>query len=200
MRHGIKAKPCMESSRSDVWNQSAGKCTLKRDAMRDFVAIPYNAQVRWCHTNPADWIKKSTAKRWIFLAEGVGFEPTCLSANGFQDRLVMTTSISLRGYLLRRFSYFRENFARELFNFCVLENTYIPYITRIFEGTEWIALRGFSRPPRYDHFDNPPCIQFYQKSQSKSRKIARKLRETLLAKCIRWCEKPNKIKGFQEIT
>ena len=70
------------------------------------------------------------------LAEGVGFEPTCLSANGFQDRLVMTTSISLRGYLLRRFSYFRENFARELFNFCVLENPRSPYITRIFEGTE----------------------------------------------------------------
>ena len=46
LRYGIKAKPCMESSRSDVWNQSAGKCTLKRDAMRDFVAITYNAQVR----------------------------------------------------------------------------------------------------------------------------------------------------------
>ena len=44
--YGIKAKPCMKSSRSDVWNQSAGKCTLKRDAMRDFIAIPYNAQVR----------------------------------------------------------------------------------------------------------------------------------------------------------
>ena len=43
-------------------------------------------------------LKKFTAKRWIFLAEGVGFEPTCLSANGFQDRLVMTTSISLRKY------------------------------------------------------------------------------------------------------
>ena len=57
-----------------------------------------------------------------------------------------------------------------------------------------------SRPPRYDHFDNPPCIQFYQKSQSKSRKIARKLRERLLAKCKPTTEKPNKIKGFQEIT
>ena len=34
----------MESSRSDVWNQSEGKCTLARDAMRDFVAIPYNAR------------------------------------------------------------------------------------------------------------------------------------------------------------
>ena len=30
-----------------------------------------------------------------FLAQGVGFEPTCLTANGFQDRLVMTTSITL---------------------------------------------------------------------------------------------------------
>ena len=29
------------------------------------------------------------------MAEGVGFEPTCLTANGFQDRLVMTTSITL---------------------------------------------------------------------------------------------------------
>ena len=54
----------------------------------------------------------------------------------FQDRLVMTTSISLRGYLLRRFSYFRENFARELFNFCALENPRSPYVARIFEGTE----------------------------------------------------------------
>ena len=31
LRYGIKAKPCMESSQSDVWNQSADKFTLKRD-------------------------------------------------------------------------------------------------------------------------------------------------------------------------
>ena len=30
-RYGIKAKPCIESSRSDVWNQSKGKYTLTRD-------------------------------------------------------------------------------------------------------------------------------------------------------------------------
>ena len=53
-------------------------------------------------------LKKSTAKRWIFLAEGVGFEPTCLSANGFQDRLVMTASISLRIYDAQCASYIRR--------------------------------------------------------------------------------------------
>ena len=42
------------------------------------------------------------------LAEGVGFEPTCLSANGFQDRLVMTASISLRIYDAQRASYIRS--------------------------------------------------------------------------------------------
>ena len=30
------------------------------------------------------------------MTQGVGFEPTCLAANGFQDRLVMTASITLR--------------------------------------------------------------------------------------------------------
>ena len=30
------------------------------------------------------------------MAQAEGFEPPCLTANGFQDRLVMTTSISLR--------------------------------------------------------------------------------------------------------
>ena len=44
----------------------------------------------------------ANAKRHLLgafaVAEGVGFEPTCLSANGFQDRLVMTASISLQDY------------------------------------------------------------------------------------------------------
>ena len=31
-----------------------------------------------------------------------------------------------------------------------------PYNTRIFEDTKGIVTRGFSRPPRYDRFDNPP--------------------------------------------
>ena len=30
----------------------------------------------------------------------MGFEPMCLAANGFQDRLVMTTSIPLRGSIV----------------------------------------------------------------------------------------------------
>ena len=34
LRYGIKAKPCMESSRSDVCNQSEGGYTLTRDAIR----------------------------------------------------------------------------------------------------------------------------------------------------------------------
>ena len=34
----------------------------------------------------------------FILAQGVGFEPTWVAPNGFQDRLVMTTSISLRMY------------------------------------------------------------------------------------------------------
>ena len=29
-----RRKPCMESSRSDAWNQSEGRCTLTRDAIR----------------------------------------------------------------------------------------------------------------------------------------------------------------------
>ena len=31
LRYGIATKERMESSRSDVWNQSEGKCTLVRD-------------------------------------------------------------------------------------------------------------------------------------------------------------------------
>ena len=49
----------MELARSDAWNQSEGERALiraSRDAMRDFVAIPYNARARWLHTNPSDCI------------------------------------------------------------------------------------------------------------------------------------------------
>ncbi|MBO5024336.1 MAG: hypothetical protein J6D11_08560 [Clostridia bacterium] len=35
---------CMESSRRDVCYQADETCTLARDAMRDSVAITYNAQ------------------------------------------------------------------------------------------------------------------------------------------------------------
>ena len=65
-----------------------------------------------------------------------------------------------------------------------------------FELTWGLIPKRFSRPPRYDRFDNSPHMKLYQTPRSKSRKFARKLRETLLAKCIRGCEKPNKIKGF----
>ena len=51
----------MESRQRRVWNQAAGERTLiraSRDAMRDFVAIEYNARARLCHTKPAAWITK----------------------------------------------------------------------------------------------------------------------------------------------
>ena len=54
LRHEIKAKPCMESSRRDVWNPQLvaawnqfEECTLSRDAIRqgdsirDCVVMPY---------------------------------------------------------------------------------------------------------------------------------------------------------------
>ena len=44
--YGIATKERMESSRSDVWHQSEGERALiraSRDAMRDFVGVPYNA-------------------------------------------------------------------------------------------------------------------------------------------------------------
>ena len=37
-----------------------------------------------------------------------------------------------------------------------------PYNTRIFEDTKGIVTRGFSRPPRYDHFDIPPYMNCRQ--------------------------------------
>ena len=49
LRYGIATKERMESSRSDVWHQSEGEGDLiraSRDAIRDFVAIPYNARAR----------------------------------------------------------------------------------------------------------------------------------------------------------
>ena len=51
----------MESRQRRVWHQAAGKRALiraSRNAMRDFVAIPYNARARWLHAKPAAWIKK----------------------------------------------------------------------------------------------------------------------------------------------
>ena len=48
------------------------------------------------------WLSTKSNKKWSrntnfnpIVAQGVGFEPTCLAANGFQDRLVMTASITL---------------------------------------------------------------------------------------------------------
>ncbi len=41
-------------------------------------------------------IKEKSTQMRAFLAQGVGFEPTWVAPNGFQDRLVMTASITLR--------------------------------------------------------------------------------------------------------
>ena len=38
------------------------------------------------------------------MAEGVGFEPTWVTPNGFQDRLVMTASITLHRVSLAKVS------------------------------------------------------------------------------------------------
>ncbi len=64
-----------------------------------------------------------------FLAEEEGFEPPCLSANGFQDRLVMTTSILLRAYfvILHHLSEKCNIFNIKKFYFTVKLNFYLKY-------------------------------------------------------------------------
>ena len=73
----IKAKPCMESatccgmesSRSDVWHQSEGR--IHADAWcHTPAAIPYTT-ASWLHTNPSDWIEKSTCLGKCFFLAGV---------------------------------------------------------------------------------------------------------------------------------
>ena len=79
----IKAKPCMESatccgmesSRSDVCHQSEGKIHAIAWCYTP-AAIPYTT-ASWLHTNPSDWIEKSTClRKCFFLAGMAGFEPT----------------------------------------------------------------------------------------------------------------------------
>ena len=41
-----------------------------------------------------------------------------------------------------------------------------PYKSRIFEDTKGIVTRGFSRPPRYDRFDNPPYMKLLSQISS----------------------------------
>ena len=48
----------------------------------------------------------------------------------------------------------RENY--EIFVFMKMPKSLD--MTRIFEGTKGTSARGFSRPPRYDHFDIPPYM------------------------------------------
>ena len=73
----------------------------------------------------------------------------------------------------------------------------------------------FSRHPRYDRFDMPPKViklsqigfeptrilfENSQKMREINEKIARKLREMLLAKCRGTPQKLNKIKGYRKIS
>ena len=71
--YGIKANPCMESSRSDVCNQSEGENTLTRDAIR-LTAITCTLRVIPCQSFGLDR-KKTVRKRSFFLAPQAGFEP-----------------------------------------------------------------------------------------------------------------------------
>ena len=64
LRYGIKAKPCMESSWSDVCNQSEGE--IHADAWcHTPSAITYSPAVR-LHANPSDWIEKRPFSNGLF--------------------------------------------------------------------------------------------------------------------------------------
>ena len=43
-----------------------------------------------------------------------------------------------------------------------MENAENPWYYKDFEGTKGTVTRGFSRPPRYDRFDNPPYMNCRQ--------------------------------------
>ena len=88
---------------------------------------------------------------------------------GFQDRLVMTASITLRvDYLIVLFLCFFSplEFSIEIISgkyFTVLKTACFEplsevYVAMIACRSSIIArLSDISRPPRYDRFDNPPC-------------------------------------------
>ena len=64
LRYGIRAKPCMESTRSVECNQSEGE--IHADAWcHTPSAITYSPAVR-LHTNPSDWIEKRPFENGLF--------------------------------------------------------------------------------------------------------------------------------------
>ena len=76
LRYGIKAKPCMESSQSGVWNQSEGGYTLARDAIPSH-CDGFHTPCGWFHANPSDWIEKSKSFDLLFS----WFDPTISNPN-----------------------------------------------------------------------------------------------------------------------
>ena len=79
-----------------------------------------------------------------------------LPPNGFQDRLVMTTSISLRKGIqfLEPGKNFRKNVRK---NDAAQEKFPKKQGIQGFFEVRFRYDKEFSRPPRYDHFDIPPC-------------------------------------------
>ena len=65
LRYGIKARPCMESSQSGVWNQSEGGYTLARDAIPSH-CDGFHTPCGWFHANPSDWIEKRPFENGLF--------------------------------------------------------------------------------------------------------------------------------------
>ena len=61
------------------------------------------------------------------------------------------------------------------------------------------TVKQFSRLPRYDRFDNPPCIKTARTVNTEldiQLKDARKLQEIFLARCREIRQKPSHHKGF----
>ena len=96
--NGITATPCMASSRRGTRN-TAWRLIPYADEPRCHTV----RRAHWFHTKPAAWITKKELlvdKSSFFVGGGRGIRtPVGLLPNGFQDRLVMTTSISLRMWL-----------------------------------------------------------------------------------------------------
>ncbi len=79
-------------------------------------------------------------------------------STGFQDRLVMTTSIHLRiSILFYSQARLQEKRARNA-TYAIIEKSVNPYCLKVLRWMSRSVIWNISRPPRYDHFDTAPYI------------------------------------------
>ena len=119
--------------------------------------LPKTARIRTAFSAKQKSSKRSSFKGFHGGAGGIRTHVTFRS-NGFQDRLVMTTSIQLRiSILFYSQARLQEKRARNA-TYAIIEKSVNPYCLKVLRWMSRSVIWNISRPPRYDRFDTAPSL------------------------------------------